>query len=531
MKIIKTSLIIAGTTVFILGSNAFCMSPAAVPSAEFSSLATQRMLPSLSPQIYRTFGTEPSTFAPETPPVEPSSFDNQIRRGRAGATSRSFVTSSSLRPSSSSRLTSPFFNQPFSRGFASSFEAGFSYDPKKLGTALDNLSKLLNKHFKTDTIKLTKNSTWRDILHMSQKDITPTTAENKKKILQNIKFRYFELSKIVHTDQNKTPEAATQFVILQEAHENGTKSVEKNTLTPMSFNPPASQYTSQTSSSSSQSQQRSSASQAKNDWQTQQEQRERAAYEKAAREAAEEARRREQQARQQQSSSQSRQQQQSSSWSSSNTDSRTNNSQEQRFRQSRAQAEQQWKRLLTGLVVLFGTGRLIFGTGRFALKHKGKIAAAIIIYKMYKKHRESSARELYKQQRALMDQLEVDDYWHTHELTDKALVEIARKNFAKQFIDTYLDGKYNKESVENFYTKEGIKLNALDEQWMKNKLSKIDARYSRILDQLDTLQKARDEMFNRKTTIPIKDRLNENIYKEIAEGLKDYVSQNKLGWF
>jgi hypothetical protein len=85
--------------------------------------------------------------------------------------------------------------------------------------------------------------------------------------------------------------------------------------------------------------------------------------------------------------------------------------------------------------------------------------------------------------------------------------------------------------VENFYTKEGIKLNALDEQWMKNKLSKIDARYSRILDQLDTLQKARDEMFNRKTTIPIKDRLNENIYKEIAEGLKDYVSQNKLGWF
>ncbi len=221
----------------------FCMSPAAT-SSEFGALATQRVLPHISPQIYRTFGTSPSSTTPQDHPWGTSPFTRQIQQQRApGAPTRSFVTSSSLRPSISSRLKM----QPLSREFAS-FKAEYSYDPEKLKVALKNLSNLLNTHFKTNRITLNENSTWRDILHMTKEEIAPSAENPKKNILQNIKARYYELSKIVHTDQNKTAEASTQFVILQEAHENGIKSVEGNGEISMTFNPPTSSSSRQTSS-------------------------------------------------------------------------------------------------------------------------------------------------------------------------------------------------------------------------------------------------------------------------------------------
>jgi uncharacterized membrane protein len=508
-------LIIAAITASVSLNNLFSMVslPAAErPITQFGALAVQRAAATTLPRFY---STGPSSSEAQTPPVEPSSFDNQIRRGRAGTTSRSFVPSSSLRPSISSRLQSPFFNQP-SRGFAS-FKAEYSYDPKKLGTALDNLSALLNKHFKTNAIKLSKNSTWRDILHMSQAETNPSAENPKKNILQKIKLRYYELAKIVHTDQNKTPEAATQFVVLQEAHENGAESAEKNTEISMSFNPPSSRYTSQ-SSSSSQSQQRSWANQAKNDWQTQQDQK-RAAYEQAAREAAEEARReREERARQQQQGS----------WQSYQSQSQSQYESEQEFlrRQKWEEIKQIWHKLNPFQKVVVGSLAGLVITAKFALAHKKKIAAVTLAYYAYKNYSEGKAKEsakkLYEQNKSTMDQLGFDEYWHTHEITDKALVDIARKNFAKAFINTYLSGEYNGENVEKFQREYSIKINQLDEKWMKDNLWWVNARYNPIINQLDALQKARDKMFNRTTTVSLKDQLTPNIYKEIADGLQSY---------
>jgi hypothetical protein len=57
---------------------------------------------------------------------------------------------------------------------------------------------------------------------------------------------------------------------------------------------------------------------------------------------------------------------------------------------------------------------------------------------------------------------------------------------------------------------------------MKDNLWWVNARYNPIINQLDALQKARDKMFNRTTTVSLKDQLTPNIYKEIADGLQSY---------
>jgi hypothetical protein len=160
-------------------------------------------------------------------------------------------------------------------------------------------------------------------------------------------------------------------------------------------------------------------------------------------------------------------------------------------------------------------------------------AAAFLANEVYQwrqdQNNEEIAKAFYVQNKKAMDELGFDEYWHTHEITDQALADIARKNFARIFINTYLGGEYNKESADKFQKKYYLTVSFVDENWLNHMLGVFDSYYSPIVNQLDSIQKSRDNIFGRSTSTPsLKDRPKIETYKEIARGLREHIKKNRL---